>query len=301
MTEHTGTNGLGKETVLFLAAHSPNKIIFTGRQRAAADELISECRVKFPKVPVSFVHCDLASLDAVKTAAKTILAENQRLDILLAVAGIMLLPPALTADGYELHFGTNHMGHALLIKLLLPLLESTSSMSESSDVRIVLYTSLAAMMPSYKGIDFDAVRTPQGNMYFGGWRRYAQSKLANIFYARKLAEHHPNIITVSVHPGVAYTGLVSNLGLLDRTFIAITSSHLMRPVQEVAWNGCWAATAPVKGSGQAGEESKLPPVENGVYYEPVGIKGELRGFSGSDELAQKLWDWTETELSRWTM
>lgn len=293
-----GTNGLGKKTVHHLASHNPAKIIFTGRKQAAADAVISQCKAQYPSVPVSFIKCDLASLDAVKTGAKQILAQNDRLDILLAVAGIMCVPAALTTDGYEMQFGTNHVGHALLITLLLPLLEKTAA-SPASDVRVVIYSSEAAQppLPPAGGIEFEKLKTTQ-DMMFGGWRRYGQSKVANVLYARELAKRHPSLTIVPIHPGVAMTNLVDSLGFFYRWFVKIAAASQTRPPNEVAWNGLWAATAPRKGKDQKGD--KLREVESGVFYNPVGVTAPLAGALGDDKVAERLWQWTEHELAKWS-
>ncbi len=135
-----GTAGLGYESVLSLASHNPAQIFFTGRSQSSAAKLLEVCKEKYPSVPVSFVKCDLASLSAVKAAAREMLARTDRLDVVMANAGVMALPPGLTEDGYEIQFGTNHVGHALLVKLLMPVLERTAE--GVGDVRVVWSTSL---------------------------------------------------------------------------------------------------------------------------------------------------------------
>jgi len=105
-----GTAGLGRETVLSFAAHGPAHIYFTGRSQPSADSLVKETKARFPQVPVTFVPCDLASLDSVRNAAKDVASRTDRLDIAMLNAGVMALPPGLTKDGYEVQFGTNHMG-----------------------------------------------------------------------------------------------------------------------------------------------------------------------------------------------
>lgn len=201
----------------------------------------------------------------------------------------MCAPPGLTADGYELHMGTNHLGHALLVKLLLPLLQSTAKQPDP-DVRVIWTSSQMAQMPVCPGggIDFATLQTPQ-DMWFGGWRRYGQSKLANILYAREFATHYPEIMSVSLHPGVANTGLVQGLDIWKKVFVKVTSSLMMKPPNEVAWTSVWSATAQ-RGTGE-GE------VETGVYYEPVGVRGRLGGQTGNEVLGSKLWEWTEEQLS----
>ena len=148
----------------------------------------------------------------------------------------MATPEGLTKDGYEVQFGTNHMGHALLIKLLTPLLESTAK--KTGDVRIVWNTSLGHQAHPTGGIQFDKVKTTQGDIFFilGRWLRYGQSKLANLLYAREFAKRHPSIVSVSIHPGVSATGLVTSLGLFDRWFVWFTNIGKMITPEQCAWN-----------------------------------------------------------------
>lgn len=194
-------------------------------------------------------------------------------------------PPGLTEDGFELQFGTNHLGHALLIKLLLPLLLKTAE--PHSDVRIVSTSSDGYRFHSADGIVFEDLRTTQENLRIfgfkslGGWTRYFQSKLANIVYATELAKRYPSIKVVAVHPGVIDTELTPRY--LKRTLIKslILGGELKTP-QEGSLNLLWAAT----GKG----------VESGQYYEPVGIVGKRTKKSKDEKLAKELWDWTQEQL-----
>src|SRR5262249_20169093 len=131
-----GTSGLGKESLLALAKHDPGHLYFTGRNEKSAGIVISEIQSIAPNVPTTFLKCDLADLSSLKPCAQKFLASESRLDILMCNAGIMAVPAGTTKDGYEIQFGTNHLGHAALIKLLLPTLLSTAEQPES-DVRIV--------------------------------------------------------------------------------------------------------------------------------------------------------------------
>lgn len=289
-----GTAGLGYETALSFAAHTPGQIFFTGRSQPSADKLIKEVNTKFPGVPITFIRCDLASLESVRNAAKEVVSKTERLDIFMANAGIMGVAPGLTKDGYEIQFGTNHMGHALLVKLLTPLLDSTAK--QYGDVRIVWNTSLGYRgAPPSNPIQFDKVKTTQTDIFFilGHWIRYGQSKLANLLYARAFAQHHPTITSVSIHPGVSATGLVTSMSLPNRLFVYATNVGNMLSAEQCAWNQQWAAVAPL-GNGKR-------EVENGAYYEPVGVKGNLTAAGANDELAEKLWEWTQKELEGWTL
>ena len=302
MTERdVGTNGLGRETLFLLGSHSPSRLIFTGRNVASSEKVMADFQARFASVDISFVPIELASLDSVRRGARAIIDANSRLDLLFAVAGIMGAAPGLTSEGFEIHFGVNHLGHALLIRLLLPLLQS----STVSDGRIVIYSSDAArtLAPSC-GIDFSALRTTQDDFWIlGSWRRNGQSKLANALYARALAKHYPDILSVSIHPGIAYTNLVESLGFLERLVIYATTQSQKKSPKETAYHGLWAATAPRldgRGEGQTSErKERLGTVENGRYYRPIGQLDTVVGLTTDDNLRDKLWDWTEKELQPW--
>ena len=283
-----GTAGLGYQTALSFSAHNPGHIFFTGRSEKSARKLIEEVNTKFPNVPIDFVKCDLASLAAVNDAARQVMSKTSRLDIFMANAGVMALPPGLTTDGYEAQFGTNHVGQALLVQLLTPLMQATAE--SHKDVRVVWNTSLGYQFHPKGGIIFDKVKTTQEDIapVLAMWTRYGQSKLANILYARAYAKHNPSITSVSIHPGVSATGLVTNLSFWQRAFIYSTTIGSMISPEQCAWNQQWAATAPL-GTGDR-------QIESGRYYEPVGVKGQLKGEAGNDELAEKLWKWTQEEL-----
>ncbi|KAM0708189.1 hypothetical protein Q7P35_004839 [Cladosporium inversicolor] len=283
-----GTAGLGRETIFSLAAHAPAHIYFSGRSSASANALTAELSKAHPTVPCTFIRADLASLSSVKTAAESFLAQETRLDLFFANAGVMALPPGLTEDGYEVQFGTNHLGHAALLRLLLPVMEATAQ--QGNDVRVIWNTSLGYRGAS--GIDFATLKTPQACLspvyVMSDWFRYGQSKLANLLYAREIAARYPSITSVAIHPGVSETGLVTGLGAFNRWFVWATTLRIKVPIEECAWNQQWAAVAP-KGEGER-------EVVSGTFYEPVGVKGGLTKAGGDDGLAKELWEWTQKEL-----
>lgn len=200
-------------------------------------------------------------------------------------AGIMAVPAGLTKDGYEIQFGTNHLGHALLIKLLLPTMVRTAELPDS-DVRVVMLTSQGFRMHPTGGIVFKDLRTVQDAGIFSTWRRYGQSKLANILYASEIARRYPKITAVSIHPGVVSTGLVGDLGFGGRLIVYISQLGRLKTPAEGAYNQLWAAT------GKKGEGG----VVSGEYYEPVGVTGTHDKESKNQELAEELWEWTQKEL-----
>lgn len=198
-------------------------------------------------------------------------------------AGIMATPPGLSTDGYEIQFATNHLGHALLIKLLLPTLLQTAQ-EPNSDVRIVCSSSLGAFFGPKSGIVFKDLRTTQKYLMGGGFIRYGQSKLANILYAAELARRYPEIKTLSIHPGVIETGLVGNLGFWNKALVHVTSYNKMLTSEEGSQNQLWAATAPKDG------------MTNGSFYEPVGAPGKTDKRTTDASLRKELWEWTEKQL-----
>ncbi|KAK0725064.1 hypothetical protein B0H67DRAFT_550701 [Lasiosphaeris hirsuta] len=284
-----GTSGLGAASALALARLSPARIYISGRRPAPADAVIAAiAALPEPTPQVTFLPCDLASLASVRAAADTLLAaEPEGLDILLANAGVAGVAPALTHDGYEIHFGTNHLGHALLIRKLLPLLRQRKG-------RVVSVTS-SGYRAAMWGIPFDKAKPapdqvlPSDRLGLWRWGRYAESKLANIVYARELARRFPEVTAVSVSPGFVDTSMVAGMRLCDRVVTRLLAwgagSGLVK-AEDGARNQIWAATAP-KGE-----------LENGGMYEPVAVLEKNLAAPVKDEkLAEKLWEWTEEEIA----
>lgn len=215
-------------------------------------------------------------------ASKLFTSKSQRLDILICNAGIMAVPAAVTKDGYEIQFGTNHLGHALLIKHLLPVMLKTAELY--GDARIVSLTSLGYQVAPSGGIIFETLKTKQEFALFGRWSRYGQSKLANILYAGELAMRYPTISVAAVHPGVIKTDLVNSLGFADRMLVAVTNiGNILTPEQGVQ-NQLWAATV------------NKDLLQSGAYYEPVGQLGKPNKYSQDKNLAGELWSWTQKQL-----
>ena len=278
---------MGKETIATLAKHSPEHIVFTGRNTKAAEAVISEANVINPTVKVTFVQCDQSSLASVQSAANRFLELVDRLDIFIANAGIMGGEPGVSKDGYEIQFAINYLSHALFIKLLLPTMERTASTNKNT--RIVLLSSIGSRFPPAGGIVFNTLKSDQTNLPRGimqaKWLRYSQSKLAMVLLAQNLAQRHPLVTTVALHPGAVNTGLIEDKPIMDRWFLKLVTLGQTVPLNEGIWNTCWAATA------SGGEKPK-----SGSMYEPVGVSMKGTKDSESAELRAQLQDWTEKEL-----
>ncbi|KAJ8081768.1 short-chain alcohol dehydrogenase [Marasmius tenuissimus] len=281
-----GTGGIGKETVLLLARHQPEHIVFTGRDTRKGESLIEEAKAIAPDVRVSFIPCDLVSLDSVKEGATKFASLSSRLDVLVCNAGIMAVPPGLTKDGYEVQFGTNHLGHALLIKLLLPTLLRTAE-EPNSDVRIITVASNGHRYPPKGGILFDSLRTTQEDVISASLTRYSQSKLANVLYATEFARRYPNITSISLHPGIVNTGLADNSTGFTRAFVMVAVSWRLLTPEKGAHNSVWASTA------------DRTSFKNGAHYDPVGVLSKPGKDARDEGLGKKLWEWTEEELKKY--
>lgn len=225
---------------------------------------------------------DLSSLASVNAAAKEVLAKASRLDILINNAGIMAVPPQVSVNGYEIQFATNHLGHALLTKLLLPLMLNTAQ-QPGSDVRIINLTSHSHQRAPREGIQFDNLRSAGPPL--AGLVRYGQSKLANILHVKQLAQRYPSIKSIAVHPGMANTGLTTTMkksSLLARYIMPVVAYFKGIKVEDGVLNPLWAVSS--------------TDARSGEYYEPVGVGGLGSLLAEDAKLAEKLWEWTEHEL-----
>ncbi|KAL9627486.1 MAG: hypothetical protein Q9204_006531, partial [Flavoplaca sp. TL-2023a] len=221
---------------------------------------------------------------SISAAAEEFKSQSSRLDILMNNAGIMATPLAETEEGYESQFGTNHMGHALFTKLLMPTLLKTAE-EEGSDVRIVNLTSEGHnLAPRPQGILFDEAELKKQ----GPWTRYGQSKLANILFTKELASRYPSITSVAIHPGVILTDLYASnqrSNVLLKYGVMLLGPLFMADIPTGALNQLWAATG------------KKTEVVTGNYYTPVGASSKGSKWAQNKNLAQELWAWTEKEFA----
>jgi len=268
-----------------LVKHKPSHVYLAARTPSKAEAAIEAIKTAIPDAPVTYIPLDLMSFDSIKHAVDEFNSKSIRLDILMNNAGIMATPIAVTKEGYESQLGTNHIGHALLTKLLMPTLLKTAA-EPGSDVRIINLSSEAHNLTPPGGIIFETEKQKT----YGPLSRYGQSKLANILFSKGLSKRYPQITTVAVHPGLILTDLYEpvNRQWLQRVAIGFASFFFTK-IEQGAWNQLWAATI---------EKEKLV---NGGYYKPVGVFGKgsyMMGYASNDKLADQLWDWTEEELKK---
>lgn len=190
-------------------------------------------------------------------------------------------PPSLAPSGHEIQITTNHLGHALLLRLLLPILTS----SPSSPGRVVSLSSSAWKYASRTDkIQFSTLTSLGG---VSPVNRYIQSKLAISLYASEFAKRHPKVVIVAVDPGEVDTALFKREpGDEQMKYLAEeVAPQRVRPVEEGVRNQLWAAT-----TGDI--------LVTGGHYEPAGVLVERTGLLGDEELAGRVWEWTEGELDK---
>jgi NAD(P)-dependent dehydrogenase (short-subunit alcohol dehydrogenase family) len=281
----TGANsGLGLVTARELARAGATVVMGcrdTGRGTAA----LKRVRDEVPGADVSLESLDLASLASVRGFAKRVGSAYDGIDLLVNNAGVMAIPRATTADGFEMQLGTNHLGHFALTGLLLP------SMRDRAGSRVVTVSS-GAHKPGR--INFDDL---MGERSYKKWGAYSQSKLANLLFAyeldRRLRAAGAKTISVAAHPGYAATNLqgvgpqVSG-SRLSGLVMSLGNFLLAQSDEDGALPQLRAATA--------------PDVEGGQYYGPSRLM-ENRGApklvsstarSRDEAVAAQLWQVSET-------
>jgi NAD(P)-dependent dehydrogenase (short-subunit alcohol dehydrogenase family) len=276
------------------AAHAPTHIYFTGRNVSAADNLIQVIKSQHPKVDLTFIEMDLSSLRSVKDAVVKNF-KHDRLDILMNNAGIIAKPPILSVDGYEIQFATNHLGHAMLSKQLLPYLLRAAG-EPNSDVRVVNNTSDGyEFHRMIKGgiafSDLDSGST-MNKWILGPWQRYGHSKLANILFTTEFARRYPTITSLVIHPGVVETPMVTGMSgfvkWFNDTACWLNGIKFLKPEQG-ALNQLWCAAG-----------AKKEELKNGGFYRPIGwdAREEMTTEAKDEVLARRLWEWTEAVLEK---
>ena len=192
-----GTTGLGFETVRALASAGAS-VVLTARDDAKGRDAVTRVRAEHPDADVSHEIVELGSLASVRAFTDRFAADNDRLDVLIANAGIMAVPFGRTDDGFELQFGTNHLGHFVLVGRLLPLLRA------SAPARIVLLSS-----GGHAGSDIIWDDPNYASREYSKLEAYSQSKTANVLHAVELDRRYGSlgVHAWSVHPGMVATDL----------------------------------------------------------------------------------------------
>jgi retinol dehydrogenase-12 len=262
----TGANtGIGKETARALAQRG-GRVTLAGRSEEKTRAAMANIIATAPGADLNFLQLDLANLDAVRRSAAEFLARDEPLDVLVNNAGLAG-GHGTTSDGFELAFGTNHVGPFLFTQLLLERLKASES------ARIVNVASRAHY--DAKGIDWEAVRKPTVSRI--GMKEYSVSKLANVLHAQELGRRlaGTGVTTYSLHPGVIASDVWRETPKLLGGFIKL----FMKSTKDGAKTSLYCAT-----SAEAGTQT-------GLYYDSCAPKSPSK--VATPELAAELWDRTE--------
>lgn len=267
----TGCNtGIGKETALELASRGA-KVYMACRDPVRCEGARLEIIEKTKNENIFNRTLDLGSLESVRKFADKFLAEEPKLDILINNAGVMACPKGTTKDGFDLQWGTNHLGHFLLTNLLL------DSLKQSAPSRIVVVTSAIYIFGSIHKDDLNWEKS------YSRWGSYSQSKLANILFTRKLSEMlHGSQVTVNCcHPGIVKTEL-------SRHIIGGRTKAMLQPLIRFFFK-----------SAEAGAQTTLrlaldPALEksSGSYYFDT-IRCPLLPKAKNKEMADYVWKVSE--------
>jgi len=198
-----GLSGIGFQTARALGEKGA-AVTIVGRDVAKGNQALAELRRIVPTGTFSFEQADLANLKSISEFADRVLQKGQQIDLLLNVAGVMAVPErGLTVDGFEMHMGTNHLGHFALTGHLLPLLKNA---------RVVQVTALVAR---WAKLDLSDLQSSES---YNPMTAYAKSKLANILFALELNKRQaaPGLSAVAVDPGTANTALQRHTSGLAR-------------------------------------------------------------------------------------
>lgn len=250
------SSGIGRATATELAKRGFH-VVCAGRSQERITPVVA--RIIAEGGSAEFLNLDLAALESARTAALEFTASGRTLDVLINNAGVGGAR-GLTVDGFEVHFGVNHLGHFMLTQQLRPAFRPGT--------RIVVVSS--EVHRRAKGVDFDAVRRKTG--LARAFADYGVSKLANILFARRLAQLHQELNVYSLHPGVVDTNIFPSVA---RPFFR----NRLTP-DEGARTSVWCAT-----SDDVADHS-------GLYYSREKI-WEPSPVARDDSLAEELWDRSE--------
>ena len=262
----TGANtGIGKETVRGLAARGA-RVVIAGRSEERTRAAISEITGETGNADLDFLPLDLGDLASVRAAAETFLASGEPLDVLVNNAGLAGRR-GMTASGFELAFGTNHVGPFLLTELL------RDRIVETGPGRIVNVASAGHYRA--RGIDWDAVRRP--SVTRTAFDEYCVSKLANVLHARELGRRleGTGVTTYSLHPGAIASDVWREVPFGVRHVMKL----FMKSPEQGARTSLYCATSPEVGAA------------TGRYYD--GGREKAPSKVVTDELAAELWERSE--------
>jgi NAD(P)-dependent dehydrogenase (short-subunit alcohol dehydrogenase family) len=272
--------GIGQETARALAAHGAG-VVLGVRDLEKGERAAGEVRAAAARTgaTVDLREVDLASLASIRAFTDGVAAEHDRLDVIIANAGVMATPESRTVDGFELQFGTNHLGHFVLVNRLRPLLAG-------GPARIVNLSSAGHRFSDVVLDDVNFEKTP-----YDPWQAYGRSKSANILFAVELDRRGraAGQRACAVHPGTIMTEL--GRYLTEETFAALPAA---RAGQETIWKSIPAGAATSVWAAFVAD----PEAIGGQYYEDCNVaaptddastRGGVFAYALDPDTARALW------------
>jgi NAD(P)-dependent dehydrogenase (short-subunit alcohol dehydrogenase family) len=248
----TGANsGLGLETTRELARHGAT-VVLACRNQDKGRGAIEEIRGEVPEAELELGQLDLSDLASVAKFAGSL--DGRAIDVLVNNAGLMAVPYARTADGFEIQMGTNHLGHFALTAGLLP------SLLAAPSPRVVTVSSLMGYYGKLRTLD----RGRYSDVGMKRWKSYCDSKLANVAFALELDKRSraagAGLVSVAAHPGYAETELqTKDRGKVEDVVMTLVNKAVAQSPQMGALPSLYAATA--------------AEVEGGQFFGPDGLGG----------------------------
>ena len=264
-----GNTGIGLSTATALARDG-GRVFIACRSATAGETAVARIKAASGSADVRLLMLDLASLSSVRACAAEFLALDEPLQVLVNNAGVGG-QRGLSADGFELHFAVNHLGHFALTQLLLGRLSASGP-----GARVVNVSSEAHY--NARGIDFASVR--RRTETFAGAREYAVSKLCNVLFTQELARRLDGTVTTSyaLHPGVVASDIWRRVPRLARPFI----TRRMLTTEQGAVTSVYCATSPAVAG------------DSGLFYDKCAVRPP--SAAATPELAELLWkysvEWT---------
>lgn len=262
----TGCNtGLGLETMRVLAMRGA-RVVGTARTLRKAAEACSS--VQGSTVPLA---CELSDPASVRQCVMAVKETELKLDAIICNAGIMALPELQKAQGWELQFFTNHIGHFMLVTALIDQL--------SEDGRIVVVSSAAHHMAPKGGVELDNL---DGSKSYGAWRNYGQSKFANILFAKELSRRFEGSKRTAnaLHPGAIVTNLYRHTNWLISAYLWISERLFMKSIPQGAATQVYVAAHPDAAS------------ISGEYFADCNVASPRKDALDA-EMARALWQKSE--------
>ncbi|KAH9046336.1 NAD(P)-binding protein [Lactarius deliciosus] len=277
-----GNAGVGKETVKQLLVHNA-KVYLAARSAQKANDAIIELKNETGKQAI-FLQLDLSDIPAIRKSAQEFLSKESQLHVLVNNAGVMMSPKEqVTAQKYDMQFGTNVVGHWLFTQLLLPALFAATDASPSHEkARVVTVSSTANYLTT--GLDFYAIADGPERVQYSEYELYNKSKFGNVVVARELARRYGDkIVSTSLNPGNIRTDILRHQPGWRNAIVY----WLMYPVSYGALTQLYCATAPSAADA------------NGKFFIPWARLGEPNKAALEPQIGERLWSWLENETKRY--